>query len=99
MFLVAQLELMYFANPWTALRAPMKTLGMIGVSTSAITAMWISVGVTPTSLADGFSLPACAVAAPASDPTMAEMTKIRATILLVRIVLTSGRISSVDAYS
>jgi hypothetical protein len=32
-------------------------LGTIGLSTSAMTAMWISVAVMPTSVAFGFSLP------------------------------------------
>ncbi len=51
---------MYLANPCTASRAPAYTPGAIGVSTSAMTAIRISVGVTPISEAVGLASAASA---------------------------------------
>src|SRR5437588_8038712 len=48
---------MYFANPFTPSTEAWNSPGAKGLSTSAITAMWISVAVMPTSVAAGFSLP------------------------------------------
>ena len=48
---------MYLANPFTASTGALNRLGMIGLSTSATTAMWISVAVIPTSVAFGFPPP------------------------------------------
>src|SRR2546430_16936065 len=53
---------MYLAKPSTASLSALKRLGTIGLSTSAITAMWISLAVIPTSVALGFSLLDCAPA-------------------------------------
>ena len=49
-------ELMYLPKPCTASADPLNRPGASGVFTSAMTAMWISVGLTPTSLALGASL-------------------------------------------
>ena len=68
---------MYFANPSTASFEPRKMFGAIGVSTSATIAIWISLSVTPTSVAFGFSVlllwPEAGPAVSASDtPTVAK---------------------------
>ncbi len=47
------LLLRYFAAPFTPSTAPLNSPGANGLSTSAITAMWISVAVTPISVALG----------------------------------------------
>src|SRR5262252_5850182 len=59
---------MYFAHACTASTEPWNRPGASELPVSAITPMWISVGVTPTSLAVSASLPPpplCAAAAPA----------------------------------
>src|SRR5689334_3117959 len=53
---------MYWAAALTPSTAPLKRPGANGLSTSAATAMCTSVGVTPTSMACGFSDPDCAAA-------------------------------------
>ena len=62
--------LMYLANPCTASRAPAYAPGASGVSTSAITAIRISVGVTPISEAL-----VCSSAAAAGSTEVAEVTE------------------------
>ena len=59
--------LTYFAQPSTPSTEPWNRPGASGFSTSAMTAMWISSGVIPTSDAVGFSLLPCA-------PTIAAVT-------------------------
>ena len=54
------LLLRYLAAARTPSTAPLKSPGASGVSTSASTAMWISVALMPTSVAFGFSLLDCA---------------------------------------
>src|SRR5690349_14564685 len=70
---------MYFAKPSTASRDPLNAPGASGVSTSAITAMWISDGETPTSVASVAGLVAApaplapaAARAPSSSPRTME---------------------------
>src|SRR6478735_2910830 len=63
------LLLMYFAAPFTPSAAPLNRPGARALSTSASTAMWISLAVTPISVALGFSLDDCATAG--ATPTMA----------------------------
>jgi hypothetical protein len=58
-----------FAAPSTASFEPLNRFGTIGLSTSAMTATWISVAVIPTSVALGASFPL--VCAPA-DTAVAE---------------------------
>ncbi len=80
-----------FAAPLTPSTEPWKIPGTIGLSTSAITAMWISVAVTPTSVAVGFSVAADADVA-ATVPAAAIATD--KPTMKVRVVLSmSSRFS------
>src|ERR1700750_2168505 len=69
---------MYFAQPFIPSTAAMNRFGASGLSTSAMTATWISLSVIPTSVAFGFSLDDdCAPAvAPSADTPTAPTTPI-----------------------
>ena len=74
------LLLMYFPNPRTASREPANAPGASGVSTSAITAIRISVGVTPTSVACGASLLESAAPAPGTPAASTLASTVIATV-------------------
>src|SRR6476659_2949496 len=78
------LLLMYFAAPFTPSTAPLNSPGASGLSTSAITAMWISLAVTPISVALGVSLLDCAVAC--ARPSDDSASAVRATTSVRRIL-------------
>jgi hypothetical protein len=65
---------MYLATPFTPSTEALNKPGANELSTSAITAMWISVGVIPTSVALGFSLLVDCAPATADVPTNATAT-------------------------
>ncbi len=75
----------YFAAPLTPSTAPWKSPGTIGLSTSAITAIRISVAVTPISVAAGcFGPPEPAAAGAGPVIAMATATKPATTTALRR---------------
>ena len=66
---------MYFAQPCIPSTDALKRFGASGLSTSAITATWISLSVIPMSVAFGFSVDDdCAPAANAVDPIASVTT-------------------------
>ena len=68
--------LMYLPQPWTASAAGLKSPGASGVLTSAITAIRIVVGVTPTSVALGCSfVDWAALRAPADGANATEVAR------------------------
>ena len=82
------LLLMYFAAPFTPSTTPLNRPGANALSTSAITAMWIWVGVTPTSVAFG-AAPDCAAAggmATAANPARHSPTSRTRPLRTIRVL-------------
>ena len=86
------IELMYFANALTATGEPWKRPGASGFSSSATTAMRISSGLMPTSVAVGFSLAPCATAGAATSPIVTAHATHSATVRITFMGPPSGTV-------